>query len=81
MRKIAKEIGVHTYCDSGNGVVFANNSMISFHTGMPGEYTLKAKSPVKWTMVFPENRAYPKTQAELTFTASEANTYIFVIEP
>ena len=81
LQKIAKNIGIHTYCDSGKGVVFANNSMIALHTATPGEYTLKAKSPVKWTMVFPENRAYPKTQAELTFTASEANTYIFVIEP
>ena len=81
LRKIAKEIGVHTYCDSGKGVVFANNSMISFHTGTPGEYTLKAKGPVKWTMVFPEKRAYPETQTELTFTASEPNTYIFMIEP
>ena len=81
LRKIAKEIGVHTYCDSGKGVVFANNSMISFHTGTPGEYTLKAKSAVKWTMVFPEKRAYPEKQAELTFTVSEPNTYIFAIEP
>ncbi|MBR4674337.1 MAG: beta-galactosidase trimerization domain-containing protein [Victivallales bacterium] len=81
LRKIAKEIGVHTYCDSDEGVVFANNSMISFHTGTPGEYTLKAKTPVKWTMVFPEKRAYPKTQAELTFPAPTPNTYIFTIEP
>ncbi len=81
LRKIAKEIGVHIYCDSDEGVVFANNSMIAFHTGTPGEYTLKAKSPVKWTMVFPEKRAYPETQTELTFTASEPNTYIFMIAP
>ncbi len=81
LRKIAKEIGVHTYCDSGKGVVFANNSMISFHTGTPGTYTLKAKSAVKWTMVFPEKRAYPEKQAELTFTAPDANTYIFTIAP
>ena len=81
LRKIAKEIGVHSYCDSSDGVVFANNSMISFHTATPGEYTLKAKGPVKWTMVFPEKRTYPKTQAELTFTAPEQNTYIFTIEP
>ena len=81
LRKIAKEIGVHTYCDSGKGVVFANNSMISFHTATPGKYTLRAKAPVKWTMVYPEKRAYPKTQAELTFTATEPNTYIFMIAP
>ena len=81
LRRIAKEIGVHIYCDSDEGVVFANNSMISFHTGTPGEYTLKAKTPVKWTMVFPEKRAYPEKQAELTFTASDPNTYIFTIEP
>ena len=81
LRKIAKEIGVHTYCDSGDGVVFANNSMISFHTATPGEYTLKARKPVKWTMVFPEKRAYSGTKATLTFTASEPNTYIFVIAP
>ena len=70
LRKIAKEIGVHIYCDSDEGVVFANNSMIAFHTGTPGEYTLKAKAPVKWTMVFPEKRDYPEKQAELTFKAS-----------
>ena len=81
LRKIAKGIGVHTYCDSGKGVVFANNSMISFHTGTPGEYTLKAKSAVKWTMVFPEKHAYPEKQAELTFTVSKQNTYIFMITP
>ena len=81
LRKLAKEIGVHTYCDSGNGVVFANNSMISFHTATPGEYTLKAKTPVKWTMVFPEKRAYPEKQASLTFKAPEQNTYIFTIAP
>ncbi|MBO4511934.1 MAG: beta-galactosidase trimerization domain-containing protein [Victivallales bacterium] len=81
LRKIAKEIGVHTYCDSGKGVVFANNSMISFHTATPGKYTLRAKAPVKWTMVYPEKRTYPKTQAELTFTAAEPNTYIFMIAP
>ena len=81
LQKLAKEIGVHTYCDSGKGVVFANNSMISFHTAMPGEYTLKAKTTVKWTMVFPEKRAYPEKLAALTFTASEQNTYIFTIAP
>ncbi len=81
LRKIAKEAGVHIYCDSNKGVVFANKSMISFHTGTPGEYTLRAKSPVKWTMVYPQNRAYPEAQAELTFTASEPNTYIFMIAP
>ena len=80
-REIAKEAGAHIYCDSNKGVVFANKSMISFHTGTPGEYTLKAKSPVKWTMVFPEKRVYPEVKAELTFTASEQNTYIFMIEP
>ena len=81
LRKIAKEAGVHIYCDSNKGVVFANKSMISFHTGTPGEYTLRAKSPVKWTMVFPEKRTYPNAQTELTFTASEPNTYIFMIAP
>ncbi|MBR5078421.1 MAG: hypothetical protein IKX30_06745 [Victivallales bacterium] len=81
LRKIAEEIGVHIYCDSDEGVVFANNSMIAFHTGTPGEYTLKAKSVVKWTMVFPEKREYPEKQAELTFSTSVPNTYIFTIEP
>ena len=81
LRKIAKNAGVHIYCDSNKGVVFANKSMISFHTGTPGEYTLKAKSPVKWTMVFPEKRVYPDARAELTFTAPQQNTYIFMIEP
>ena len=66
---------------SDEGVVFANNSMIAFHTGTPGEYTLKAKSVVKWTMVFPEKREYPEKQAELTFSTSVPNTYIFTIEP
>ena len=81
LRKLAKAAGVHIYCDSNKGVVFANNSMISFHTGTPGEYTLKAKSPVKWTMVYPEKRTYPDAKAELTFTAPVANTYIFMIAP
>ena len=81
LRKLAKEIGVHTYCDSGDGVVFANNSMIAFHTGTPGEYTLKAKSPVKWTMIFPERRTYPNAQADVTITVPEASTTIFMIAP
>jgi hypothetical protein len=54
--------------------------MISFHTGTPGEYTLHAKGPVKWTMVFPETHTYPEARAELTFSAAEPNTYIFMIE-
>ena len=45
------------------------------------EYTLRAKSPVKWTMVYPEKSTYPDAQTELTFTAPEANTYIFMIAP
>ncbi|MCQ2396676.1 MAG: hypothetical protein MJ106_03140 [Lentisphaeria bacterium] len=80
LRKIAKAAGVHIYCDSNKGVVYANNSMISFHTGTPGEYTLRAKTAVKWTMVYPEKRTYPTVQSELTFTAPEQNTYIFMIE-
>ncbi len=80
LRKIAKGIGVHTYCDSSKGVVFANNSMISFHTATPGQYTLHAKSPVKWTMVYPEKRDATALQADLTFQATEPNTYIFMIE-
>ena len=32
-------------------------------------------------MVFPETRTYPETRAELTFSAAEPNTYIFMIEP
>ncbi len=81
LRRIAKDAGVHIYCNSNKGVVFANNSMISFHAGTPGDYTLHAKTPVKWTMVFPKKRTYPQVQAELTFTAPEANTYIFMIAP
>ncbi len=81
LRNIASAAGVHSYCDSDNGVVFANNSMIAFHTGTAGTYTLKAKSAVKWKMVYPETQSYPETQATLTFTASQPNTYIFVIEP
>ena len=80
LRRIAKEAGVHIYCDSDKGVVYANNSMISFHTGTPGEYMLHAKTPVKWTMVFPEKKSYPKTQADLFFHASQPNTYLFMIE-
>ena len=80
LRRIAKEIGVHTYCDSDKGVVFANNSMISFHTATPGEYTLHAKAPVKWTMVYPEKKTYEGTQIDLTFDAPIPETYIFVIE-
>jgi len=81
LRKIAKAEGIHVYCDSEKGVVFANKSMISFHTGTPGEYTLKAKQPVKWTMVFPEKRSFPERQAAHTFRAPLPNTYIFTIEP
>jgi len=81
LKRIAREAGVHLYCDSEKGVVFANSSMISFHTGTPGEYTLRAKQPVKWTMVFPEKRAFPDRQAALTFEAPLPNTYIFAIEP
>ncbi|MCQ2402871.1 MAG: hypothetical protein MJ202_04010 [Lentisphaeria bacterium] len=80
LRKIAKDAGVHIYCDSENGVVYANNSMISFHTATPGEYTLHAKAPVKWTMVYPEKRSFPEVQADLTFQAPQTDTYIFVIE-
>ena len=80
LRKIARLSGVHCYCDSDKGVVYANNSMISFHTGTPGEYMLHAKTPVKWTMVFPEKKSYPKTQADLFFHARQPNTYIFMIE-
>ncbi len=81
LRKIAKEAGVHVYCDSSKGTIFANNSMIAFHTGTPGEYTLHAKTPVKWTMVYPENKTYEGNQADITFQAPSANTYIFMIEP
>jgi len=81
LRRIAKEAGVHCYCESDKGVVFANNSMISFHTGTPGKYTLKAKQPVTWTMVYPEKKTYPNRQAALTFEAPVAETYIFAIKP
>jgi hypothetical protein len=32
-------------------------------------------------MVYPEKRTYPDAQTELTFTAPEANTYIFMVAP
>ncbi len=80
LRRIAKEAGVHCYCDSDKGVVYANNSMISFHTATPGEYTLHAKTPVKWTMVYPEKRTFKGKEADLTFTAAQPDTYIFIIE-
>ena len=81
IRRVAKEAGVHCYYDGDKGVVFANNSMISFHTATPGEYTLHAKTPVKWTMVYPEKRSFGDVQADLTFTAAQPDTYIFTIEP
>ena len=80
MRRIAKEAGVHCYYEGDKGVVFANNSMISFHTATPGQYTLHAKAPAKWTMVYPEKRAIDGVQADLTFTAAQPDTYIFIIE-
>ena len=81
LRRIAREAGVHIYCDSDKGIVFANNSMVSFHTATPGTYTLKAKSPVKWTMVYPQKQSYPKKQTEITFTVNQPDTVIFVIKP
>ena len=81
LRRIAKEAGVHIYCDSDKGVVYANNSMISFHTATPGTYTLKAKSPVKWTMVYPKKKTYSDKQTEITFTIDQPDTVIFVIKP
>ena len=81
LRRIAKEAGVHIYCDSDKGVVYANNSMISFHTATPGTYTLKAKSPVKWTMVYPKKKTYSDKQTEITFTVEQPDTVIFVIKP
>ena len=81
LRRIAREAGVHIYCDSDQGVVFANNSMVSFHTATPGTYTLKAKSPVKWTMVYPKKQTYQKKQTEMTFTVSQPDTVIYVIKP
>ena len=70
----------HIYCDSDKGVVYANNSMISFHTATPGQYTLHAKAPAKWTMVYPEKHAFKGKQADPTFTAAQPDTYIFIIE-
>ena len=81
LRRIAQEAGVHIYCDSDNGVVYANNSMISFHTATPGTYTLKAKSPVKWTKVYPKKQTYQGKQTEITFTVDQPDTVIFVIKP
>ncbi len=80
LRRIAKDAGVHIYCDSDNGVVYANNAMISFHTATPGEYTLHAKKPVKWTMLYPEKKEFPEIQQDMTFNAPETDTYIFAIE-
>ncbi|MBR4220073.1 MAG: hypothetical protein IKR81_02890, partial [Victivallales bacterium] len=81
LRRIAQEAGVHIYCDSDKGIVFANNSMVSFHTATPGTYTLKAKGPVKWTMVYPKKQSYPNKQTEVTFTVSQPDTVIFVFKP
>ncbi|MBR4674339.1 MAG: hypothetical protein IKP00_07740 [Victivallales bacterium] len=81
LRRIAQEAGVHIYCDSDKGIVFANNSMVSFHTATPGTYTLKAKSPVKWTMVYPQKQSYPNKQTEITFSVNQPDTVIFVIKP
>ncbi|MCQ2402915.1 MAG: hypothetical protein MJ202_04230 [Lentisphaeria bacterium] len=83
IRRIATAAGVHFFCDSTSGIVYANSSMISFHTGAPGTYTLNAKSPVKWKMVYPaQEPSFSATrQASHTFTADKADTYIFVIEP
>ncbi len=81
LRRIAKEAGVHIYCDSDKGVVYANNSMVSFHTATPGKYTLKAKSPVKWTMVYPKKKTFSGKQTEITFTVNQPETCIYVIEP
>lgn len=81
-REIAKRAGVHSYCDSSAGVVYANNSMIAFHTGTTGTYTLKAKSPVKWKMVYPTvEENFSSSQSEHTFTVPKAETYIFIIKP
>lgn len=80
LQNIAKSAGVHCYCDCGKGVIFANNSMIAFHTGIPGKYTLRAKKPMKWRMVYPEKRSYPELTSELTFNASQPDTYIFVLD-
>lgn len=83
IRRIATAAGVHFFCDSTSGIVYANSSMISFHTGAPGTYTLNAKSPVKWKMVYPaQEPSFSATRhASHTFTADKADTYIFVIEP
>ena len=44
-------------------------------------YTLKAKSPVKWTMVYPKKKTYSDKQTEITFTVEQPDTVIFVIKP
>lgn len=80
--EIATKAGVHRYCDSSKGVVFANNSMIAFHTGTTGRYTLKAKESVKWKMVYPTvESSFSSSQKEHTFTVDKPETYIFVIKP
>ena len=55
--------------------------MISFHTAAPGKYTLKAKTPVKWTMVYPEKHVYAGKRAVLAFNVSGPVTCIFMIDP
>ncbi|MCQ2402912.1 MAG: hypothetical protein MJ202_04215 [Lentisphaeria bacterium] len=79
---LVKDAGVHSYCNSDKGIVYANNSMIAFHTATAGTYALKAKKPVKWKMVYPtlENN-FSDSQSSHSFTAPKADTYIFVIEP
>ena len=75
-------VGVHSYCNSDTGVVYANNSMIAFHTATAGTYTLMAKEPVKWKMVNPTMEdSFSKSEQSHAFTALRADTYIFVIEP
>lgn len=81
LKRIAQEAGVHSYCDSENGVVYANKSMISFHTATAGTYTLKAPSAVKWTKVYPQTAAETGAQTSITFTTTGPDTVIYVIKP
>ena len=76
--EIFKEAGVFRYCDSQEGVVYANESMLMLHTGNAGKYTLHFPQKVKWSLFFPEKKDYA-TSNTLEFNAKAHTTYFFQI--